>query len=109
MTEFATAASRLVDLWGNAMRYCVCSAILPPCPDPVHDPRVPLAKITIQKEGCQLVQVCNLDTRKFVLTFPNLLYWLSPVLQPFLQFLHMTVENNCCPTPANFAAVGVSD
>ncbi len=96
MTAFATATSRLVSLWGTILRYCLCSAILPPCPDPVHDPRIPLAKITVQRQDCSLVGVCNLDTRQFVLTFPTLLYWLSPILQTPLDNLHLALEDLCC-------------
>ncbi len=91
---FAGAANRLFSIGTEILRFWVCSAILPPCPDPVHDPRVPLAKITVSKGNCQLIRVCNLDTRKFVATAPNLLYWLSLVF-PF-ESLHQRVEALCC-------------
>lgn len=59
-------------------RDCVCSAILPPCPEPVEDNCVPLATLTINcKDGCHIKRVCNWEHRRHVLTFPNFEYWLE--------------------------------
>ncbi|HEX3559755.1 MAG TPA: hypothetical protein VHU19_11160 [Pyrinomonadaceae bacterium] len=76
------------------IRYCACSALLPPCPLPVEDPRVPLATVTVRRDNCRVVRVCNLSYRKFATTLPNLQYWLSFI--PFLRQLRRAVEKLCC-------------
>jgi hypothetical protein len=96
--NFASATNALFGIGEEILHFCICSAILPPCPDVVHEPCVPLATITVRTDpqtgACSLVQVCNLDTRKFVTTMPNLLYWISPIF-PF-QYLHELLECLCC-------------
>ncbi len=80
---------------------CICSALLPPCPCPVSDDRVPIATVTITKTAanpCQLVKVCNLDVRKFCTTFPALQYWLSP-FGSFARGLRTGLANLCCTIP----------
>jgi|HubBroStandDraft_6_1064221.scaffolds.fasta_scaffold26076_2 hypothetical protein len=86
-------------LW-EYLRSCLCSAFLPPCPCPVSDDRVPLATITIQKSSstpCTLVEVCNINVRKFATTFPALQYWLSP-FGVFAQGLRQGLARICCNT-----------
>lgn len=111
-SAFATATNRLLAIGDEILRFCLCSAILPPCPNVVHDPYVPLATITLSNNpdtgACQLVQVCNLDTRTMVATIPNLLYWLSAFF-PFLN-LHQLLKSLCCnPSEGLFRAVGVRE
>ena len=62
-----------------AVKDCLCGAILPPCPEPVHDPRLPLALVTVDGgAACHVVAVCNwTPLRRMVGTFPNVAYWLS--------------------------------
>jgi len=96
IADFAAPANQILDVAGSILSFCVCSALLPPCPDAVDDPRIPLATITVSTEDCQLLQVCNLDTRQFVPTVPNLLYWLSPVLQLVLNGVHGAIGELCC-------------
>ncbi|NVD97976.1 hypothetical protein [Massilia sp. BJB1822] len=62
-----------------AIKDCLCSAVLPPCPEPVHDPRLPLALITVDGgAACRVVAVCNwTPLRRMVGSFPNVAYWLS--------------------------------
>ncbi len=93
--------------------YCFCSALLPPCPDPVDDPRVPLATITVRKDNCQILKVCDWDRRKVAITLPNLEYWLS--ILPYERQLLNCLSQFCCnplslreflagtPTNATFA------
>src|SRR5438105_2926562 len=76
------------------MLYCACSALLPPCPLPVEDPRVPLATVTVRRDNCRVVRVCNLSYRKFATTLPNLQYWLSFI--PFVRQLRKALEKLCC-------------
>ncbi len=81
---------------------CFCSIFLPPCPCPVEDASVPLATVTVsRKDGvCRVVSICNLDVRKFLVTLPNLGYWLSEI--PLS--LRNVLTRLCC-TPLKFREV----
>jgi hypothetical protein len=82
---------------GEYIRYCLCSSLLPPCPEKVCDPRVPLATVTIRKDNsgnCRILRVCNLGKRKFVTTFVNLGYWFS--FLPLVKLLRKVLEFACC-------------
>jgi hypothetical protein len=76
------------------IRSCLCSALLPPCPDPVDSNCVPLATITIRRRDCKILRVCNWSQRKFATTFPNLQYWFS--FLPFTRILRQAIETICC-------------
>ncbi len=88
-------------------RNCMCSVLLPPCPEPVRDDRVPLATITIQKNPCQAIRVCNLGVRKFATTVPALQYWLSPLHRYALGF-RKKLTNVCC-RPAKIRPIRLGD
>ena len=63
------------------LRECLCSALLPPCPEPVEENCVPIAAITVNcRDGCRVVRVCDWERRRIVVTFPNLEYWFGPLL-----------------------------
>jgi len=84
---------------------CFCSVLLPPCPCPVSDDRVPLATITIQKTPCLALRVCNIGVRKFATTFPALQYWFS--WNPFVRGLRHALEGVCChPQPDRKVRLG---
>lgn len=87
-------ATVLAPVAAEYIRYCFCAALLPPCPAPVEDPRVPLAAVTVRRDDCRVVRVCNLSYRKFVTTFPNLQYWFSFI--PFVRQLRVLLERICC-------------
>src|SRR5947209_1137950 len=89
-----TVSSVIAPVGAEYIRACICSALLPPCSDPVLDPRVPLATITIRKDTCRIVRVCNWNERKFVTTFPNLGYWFSFI--PFVRQLRKALAKLCC-------------
>lgn len=76
MTQSLTQVAPILQA---AIKDCLCSAILPPCPEPVHDPRLPLALVTVDGgAACRVVAVCNwTPLRPMVGTFPNVAYWLS--------------------------------
>lgn len=76
------------------LRNCLCSALLPPCPDPTLSNCVPLATLTIRLKDCQVLRICNLEGRKFLTTFPNLQYWLS--FLPYVRNLRKALERVCC-------------
>src|SRR5437588_787882 len=98
---FPTAQAYLTNVEGQLapltqayILYCFCSALLPPCPDPVDDPRVPLATITVRKDNCQILKVCDWDRRKIAITLPNLEYWLS--IFPYGRQLQNCLSQFCC-------------
>ncbi|HEY7303658.1 MAG TPA: hypothetical protein VH601_06075 [Bryobacteraceae bacterium] len=76
------------------LRGCLCSALLPPCPDPTLANCVPLATLTVRLKDCQVLRICNLEGRKFLTTFPNLQYWLS--FLPYVRNLRKALERVCC-------------
>lgn len=84
----------LVMVWIDALLACFCSALLPPCPEPADDLRVPLAVLHVAPD-CRVNSICNWTTlRKFATTLPNLQYWLSAL--PFGRALRELLEAFCC-------------
>lgn len=108
----ASILQHLSVIGAEYVRYCICSAFLPPCPEVVCDPRVPIATITVRKDSngnCRIVRICNLGKRKFVTTFVSLGYWLS-FLRPLLDALRRVLETLCCrPFIIRGRAVGDGD
>jgi hypothetical protein len=69
-------------LLNEAAQDCICSALLPPCPEPVEDNCVPLATLTVNcQSGCRIVRVCNWKKRQMVPTVPGLAYWFGGFLR----------------------------
>jgi hypothetical protein len=88
---------QLVKLAGEFMRYCLCTALLPPCPEPVYDNCVPLATLTVRRTDYRIMDICTWRTRRFAVTLPAIGYWLSwlPLMQlPFEQLAAV-----CCKLP----------
>jgi hypothetical protein len=105
----ATIATELLALLVRQLQACLCSSLLPPCPEPALDNCVPIGTITVTDAGakCKIVRICNLEHRKFVTTFPNLQYWLSWL--PFARQLRQALERLCCrptriPQPGKLAS-----
>jgi hypothetical protein len=97
--DMAEADRRLIALVQAAIQNCLCDALLPPCPEPTSETRVPLATFTVQGSPCRVLRVCNwTPLRQIVLTFPNLLYWLSifPQGAQVRELLHRLC---CVPLP----------
>ena len=85
----------LLVVWFDAVLSCFCSALLPPCPPPSSEVRVPLASIHVAGQPCRVVRICNWTVhRKIATTFPALQYWLS--LLPFGAALRQVLEKICC-------------
>ena len=79
----------------DALFACLCSALLPPCPMPTDETRVPLASLHVASNPCRVLRVCNWTTeRKFATTFPALQYWLSVL--PYGQALRQLLQTLCC-------------
>lgn len=92
--QIETSHSALLDIGRAFLDYCKCSMLLPPCPDPVDDPRVPLAIITIC-DGCKVMRVCNLDVRKYVITFPLIEHYLQGL--GLGNWFRRRLTAMCCP------------
>ena len=79
----------------DALLACLCSALLPPCPMPTDEQRVPLAVLHVAGNPCRVMRVCNWTVyRKFATTFPALQYWLSVL--PYGAALRQSLQNACC-------------
>jgi hypothetical protein len=79
----------------EALIACICSAILPQCPPPAHDARVPLAVVTVTGRDCRVIDICNWTPhRKILLTWQTMSYWFSwlPVFGSLRNGLHAL----CC-------------
>lgn len=84
--DIKPATKLLLFAYLRMLRDCICRALLPPCP-PCDDTGVLLACLTMQ--DCQVTDICNLE-RKFVLTGPNLRYWLP------IDLFGDVLEALCC-------------
>jgi hypothetical protein len=94
-TAFGQAVELLVIVFIDAWLACMCSALLPPCPLPTSDVRVPLATLHVGSNPCRVMRVCNWTThRKFATTFPALQYWLS--VWPYMRNVRQLLEMMCC-------------
>jgi hypothetical protein len=85
----------LIMVYLDAILACFCSALLPPCPQPQPDARVPIATFKVSTDSCQVLSICNWTRhRKIVTSFPTLEYWLD--LLPFGVQLRHLIEQICC-------------
>jgi hypothetical protein len=92
---FTQAVEVLAIVYIDALLACLCSALLPPCPMPSADVRVPLALLHVNAMPCRVMRVCNWTThRKFATTFPAIQYWLG--VFPFMRNLRELLQKMCC-------------
>lgn len=85
----------LLVVYIDALFACLCSALLPPCPAPSDEVRVPIATLHVGGQPCRVLRVCNWSShRKIAISFPALQYWLS--LLPFGVQLRQGLEALCC-------------
>jgi len=85
----------LLLVWLDAILACFCSALLPPCPTPHPDARVPIATFKVSADPCRVLSICNwTHHRKIATTFPALQYWLD--ILPFGVQLRCLLEQVCC-------------
>jgi hypothetical protein len=92
---FQQALQVLFVVYVDALLACLCAALLPPCPEPSQDQRVPLAVLHVSNSPCSVLRVCNWSTRrKFATTFPALQYWLS--VTPVMRNVRKLLEQLCC-------------
>ncbi len=75
--QFNQTAAAISAIAALVVQKCFCAALLPPCPEPALADCVPLATVTVTRQQCRVVRVCDLSARKFLVTIPNIAYWLS--------------------------------
>jgi hypothetical protein len=94
MSELNKIALALTDLATIGIQKCACAAMLPPCPDPALNDCVPIATITVARSPCRVLRICNIGARRFLVTMPNIGYWLSWAISgnPLKEYL----EKICC-------------
>jgi hypothetical protein len=101
-----TAIAEMLTLAVELYRECVCSALLPPCPNDCADDCVPIATLTVRSSDLHVLEVCNWSSRKFAVTMPTLGYWLGWL--PFGASLRRLVSTMCCG-PERKAAFRLDD
>jgi hypothetical protein len=106
LNDLNKAALSIADIGALALQKCFCAALLPPCPEPSQNDCVPLATLTMAAGKCRVKKICNIGARKFLVTIPNIEYWLSFIanVNPLIKFL----EKICCEfDPADWKQNGV--
>jgi hypothetical protein len=91
---YEEARARLNSVRDELRRYCQCSMLLPPPPDPEADDCVPLATITVRGDDCTIVNICNFGVRQIALSVPAVMYWLSAT--PIMRCLNTYLAALCC-------------
>lgn len=76
-SQVLQATYSVLSIGALVVQKCLCAALLPPCPDMADTDCVPIATVTVKRRPCEVVKVCNVAARKFLITIPNILYWLS--------------------------------
>lgn len=93
-TLMNTAEIAFADIAGDLLRSCLCSSLLPPCPESVADDRVALATVVIRRDPCSVKSICNWEVRSVVLTPNAIMYWLG--LVGGTDAMRSAVERLCC-------------
>jgi hypothetical protein len=75
--ELSSRIAVLDTTWMEIVTECLCSALLPPCPGDEPKNCVPLAVITVGANPCRVIEICNWEQRKLLITWRTILYWLS--------------------------------
>jgi hypothetical protein len=60
----------------------------------------------VRKADCKIVHICNWSSRKFVVTFPDLIYWFE--WTGIFQLLRQGIETLCC-RPFREGTIGIRD
>jgi hypothetical protein len=107
MQALNQTAVSIADVAGLALQKCLCAALLPPCPEPSQNDCVPIATVTVKRGECRVVRICNIGARRFLVTWPNIGYWLSLFINR--NPLTPVLEKLCCEfDPADWKAAGVN-
>ena len=76
------------------MLECLCSAMLPSCPE-AEDPRIPIAVVKVRRGNCEIISVCNwTPLRRQLVTWPAMNYWFGwlPQFAVIREYIHLM----CC-------------
>ena len=103
-SDFSRAKDQIRLLKAEYLKECLCRALLPPCPPPADCNCVPLSLLKVRRGDCKVLQVCNWGAREFVLTFPDLVYWLEGT--GVFQHLTLLIERFCCTPISSFMTRG---
>ncbi len=108
-TQITAAAYGVIGVGLLVLQKCLCAAFLPPCPDPAQLDCVPLATVTVTRGSCRVLRVCNVGVRKFLVTIPNITYWLS-FFTSGKSFLRPLLEAICCtPLVGRYTGASISE
>ncbi|MEJ5990258.1 hypothetical protein WG902_09685 [Ramlibacter sp. PS3R-8] len=77
MAEVGNRLAALDQAWMNLVTECLCSALLPACPQPAPLNCVPLAVLKVEPGDCKVTDICNWRERKLLITWQTVGYWLS--------------------------------
>ena len=100
--ELVTRYRTLDNVWMQVASKCLCSALLPACPPPAASNCVPLAVVTVRNGStCQVLDICNWQERKLLVTWPTVQYWLSWL--PWAK-LREWIARICCSADGNDTA-----
>jgi hypothetical protein len=92
-----SALTRLDATLFELVAECFCSALLPACPPAAADNCVPLAVLTVRTRDCSVVEICNWQERKLLITWQTVGYWLSWL--PWHK-LRESIARLCCADSA---------
>jgi len=108
-SAYQATLTSLAEVGAALIRKCLCAALLPPCPPQAPADCVPLATVTVTNGTCRVVSVCNIGARKFLVTMPNLQYWLSLLTTSVngMSPLQAALEQVCCPAADTVTTRGV--
>jgi hypothetical protein len=115
MAGWTPAFEMVVEIVIAVFQKCLCSALLPPCPPPEMNDCVPIATVTVARGQCRVKHACNIGNRRFLVTWPNVQYWLSwlPILTSWLpggSTLRGALEALCCtPIAGRFRQMAGAD
>jgi hypothetical protein len=77
LSQWNIAAISLMQIIAAVFRKCLCAALLPPCPPAEMNDCVPIATLTVARGSCRVKRICNVGSRKYLITWPAVQYWLS--------------------------------
>ena len=103
--ELVNRYTALDKTWMQIATECLCSALLPACPPSAYSNCVPLAVVTVQSnaKGCRVIDICNWEERKLLITWPTILYWLSWL--PWQNLREWIARICCAPDRQNTAYI----
>jgi len=115
LNKWVAAFIAILEILAAVFQKCLCAALLPPCPPPEMNDCVPIATLTMARGRCRVKHICNIGSRRFVMTWPSIQYWLSwlPLISkwyPQATTLRKLIEGICCtPIAGLFGSAALED